>query len=141
MAIAATSSSRFDVYADVGELVRNADFLAQRQHPFEETVEAALDAEIGGGPFDILFDLAAVGLQHVGHDDAVEHSVMGIIETAKRMRQRMDGAEPRWKAVAPMVEATSMLPRASRSFGFFTAFARLSFTSRMPSSATPTDSG
>ena len=49
--------------------------------------------------------------------------------------------EPFAIAVAPMADATSMLPRASRSFGFFTAFTRLSFTSSMPSSAMPLESG
>ena len=36
-------------------------FLAQRQNPFEEPIEAALDAEIGGGALDVFFDLLAVG--------------------------------------------------------------------------------
>ena len=46
-----------------------------------------------------------------------------------------------WVTLPAGLDATSMLPRASRSFGFLTAFARFSFTSRMPSSATPADHG
>ena len=65
--------------------MRNANFLAQRQNPFQESVEAALDAKIGRGPLYILFNFAAIGLHHIGHHNAVEQPVVGIIEPAKWM--------------------------------------------------------
>ena len=46
------------VNANVLQRMGNADFLAQRQNPFQETIEAALDAEIGGGALNVLFNLA-----------------------------------------------------------------------------------
>ncbi len=47
------------VNANILQRMGNADFLAQRQNPFQETIEAALDAEIGGGALNIFFNLLA----------------------------------------------------------------------------------
>ena len=48
---------------------------------------------------------------------------------------------PFWNAVAPIADATSIFPRASRSVPSRTAVGSASLTSRMPSTAMPSAIG
>ena len=75
------------------EIVRNAGLLAEIEHGSEKAVEAAVDAEKAGETLDLRLDGRAVEDQHIGHEHAVGHAVMGVVERADRMRQRVDGAE------------------------------------------------
>ena len=77
-----------------GQRMRHAEILAQRQHPVEEGRKARLQAEIGGEPLDLVLDGLAVEDQHIGHEHRVGQAVMGVVERADRMRQRVDRAEP-----------------------------------------------
>ena len=55
--------------------------------------------------------------------------------------QLCTGPSPFWKAIAPIIEAINIEPRASRSSGVATARARLAAPRRSPSSAIPSQIG
>ena len=59
----------------------------------EEPVEPARDAEIAGQPLNLRLDGRAIEDEHIGHVHRIGHAVMGVIERADRMGQRVNGAE------------------------------------------------
>ena len=75
------------------QIVGNAGLLAQIEHGREEAIEPAGNAEIAGEPLDLRLDRRAVEDEHIGHEHAVGRAVMGVVEGADRMRQRVDRAE------------------------------------------------
>ena len=67
---------------------------AARSTQSMKRMEARLQPDIGREPLDLVLDGGAVEHEHVGHEHAVGQPVMGVVERADRMRQRVDGAEP-----------------------------------------------
>ena len=81
------------VDADAVQGVRDAEVAAEAQGEVEEAREAALDPEPGGQPVDLVPERLAVEIEDVGHEDRVRQPVVGVVERAHGMRQRVDGAE------------------------------------------------
>lgn len=105
--------------------MRYADLRPQGQHPVEKTGKTlVLEADMAGQPRDRLADRRAIRHQHVWHQDGVEQAVVGVVQCPQGVGQRVHGPKAFWKAVAPIIEATSICMRASRSLPSATAAGR-----------------
>ena len=116
-AISVSSSRPRRLDAHRGQVRGDRQLGPQLHHPRAEAVEAARDAQIGGGAGQPVLDRGAVEVQHHRHDHRVRGAVMGAIDRADRVAERVDRAQPLLEGDRAHRRRAIICARASRSSG------------------------